>query len=847
MNDTLTISNQPVTEKALNYASLRKLAISYLEQAASANWTDFNVHDPGITTLELLCYAITDISYRSQFSIPDLLHGKDDKPGDIIALFHTAAKIFPNKSLTINDYRRLLIDVAGVKNAWLKMKTKNITADLTNKQLTREAPANTNTKQVAIKGYYDVLLEFDTTIKDEDAQKQMIGLVSALLQENRNLDEDFDQVGKVPQQSFRLCAEMEIEPAVNPFDLLAQIFFRVQLYLSPLVRFYSLQQMLDAGYTSDEIFEGTFISHGFIKEQELIDSELKTEIHLSDIMQIILDISGVKNINDIIFNDVNESESLINKWVIGVNEGCQPVVDILQSNIVLYKNGIPFRPDPDEVKIRFEAMMKDYLQDNENIVSEDIRFDTGNYLGVDAYYSFQHHYPKTYGISLWGLPEDATIERKKQARQLQGYLWFFDQLLANYMKQLASLKNTFSLEDEKNTYFSSLVNDFKDADEIFVDKATISSAIQVALENNELFVVRRNRFLDHLLNRFSESFYDYASILSSLFPSLSPLKIIDAKRTFLKQYPAYSGERGKAYNYGDKNNLWDSDNISGFEKRVGRLLGFENIKRRTLVNIYFKIQEDSSVTPAQYWFEIIDNHSGKIILQAKDKQTDKTTAEGELEIALTLAAAPANFKLNAVSPGVFNYTLNDKLNNVVATGIDASEADAKASMTALLQGINNMSEEGMFLVEHLLLFGDTVKSFLPVCVDENCDECSETDPYSFRVSIVLPAFTPRFMNIDFRMYAELVMREEIPSHLLPKVCWVSNEQLQQFEKAYKEWLDVRAGAKSDEDGSILKDFIGIFTSLRNVYPQTRLADCSNKEERQLFLLNKNSLGTQKTT
>jgi hypothetical protein len=49
----------------------------------------------------------------------------------------------------------------------------------------------------------------------------------------------------------------------------------------------------------------------------------------------------------------------------------------------------------------------------------------------------------------------------------------------------------------------------------------------------------------------------------------------DLKRSFLRNYPEYSSGRALAYNYtlGDK--LWETDeNISGFEKRVQRLLGF---------------------------------------------------------------------------------------------------------------------------------------------------------------------------------------------------------------------------------------------------------------------------------
>ena len=87
---------------------------------------------------------------------------------------------------------------------------------------------------------------------------------------------------------------------------------------------------------------------------------------------------------------------------------------------------------------------------------------------------------------------------------------------------------------------------------------------------------------------------------------------------------------------------------------------------------------------------------------------------------------------------------------------------------------------------------------------------------------------------------------ETPAHIFPKICWVSNEDLQKFEIAYKDWLDVKAGLSDDWDNKILENFITILTTLKTVYPPARLEDCKSAEERNLFLLNQNALGTLKT-
>ena len=38
------------------------------QKFSGEKWTDYNYHDPGITLLEQICYAITDLGYKSNFA-----------------------------------------------------------------------------------------------------------------------------------------------------------------------------------------------------------------------------------------------------------------------------------------------------------------------------------------------------------------------------------------------------------------------------------------------------------------------------------------------------------------------------------------------------------------------------------------------------------------------------------------------------------------------------------------------------------------------------------------------------------------------------------------------------------
>lgn len=51
----------------LDFARLRSSAIAYLGKLSGNIWTDHNVHDPGITMLEALIYALLDLGYRTIF------------------------------------------------------------------------------------------------------------------------------------------------------------------------------------------------------------------------------------------------------------------------------------------------------------------------------------------------------------------------------------------------------------------------------------------------------------------------------------------------------------------------------------------------------------------------------------------------------------------------------------------------------------------------------------------------------------------------------------------------------------------------------------------------------------
>ena len=66
LNEHISIPKNVATGYDLDYKFLRQKGQEYIEKLAGNIWTDYNEHDPGITILEMLSYAITDLGHAFQ-------------------------------------------------------------------------------------------------------------------------------------------------------------------------------------------------------------------------------------------------------------------------------------------------------------------------------------------------------------------------------------------------------------------------------------------------------------------------------------------------------------------------------------------------------------------------------------------------------------------------------------------------------------------------------------------------------------------------------------------------------------------------------------------------------------
>lgn len=573
-----------------DFASLRQEGLRQLERLAGPGWTDFNAHDPGITILEQVCYALTDLAYRNGHALPDLLAGTDDSPG---ASIPTPAEILPTQPVTALDLRKVVIDVPGVKNAWIEViDTPAASFDAQTRELRVAAPRgdrstaaslSPNVSEVSVRGLLAVRIEKPDPFVFPDLGN--IGAeVARRLHACRGLGQDFVAIEVLNQQSIRLGATIEVGDVDDAAALLAAIYQRIATTLSPPVAFHTLDDMLARGRRVDEIFEGPLLAHGFIDNDELAQAGRQRSLRISDLIQTVMSTPGVLAVKNIQFL-VGDGDTLTpsKEWLRLIDADKTPWFDIKRSRIVLEKNRLQVDDGVKDSAIDlYRQAMRAAGPALTAAATRDLPPPPGRDRQVARYHSVLELFPAVYGIGPAGLPDSATPERKALARQLKGYLMFYDQLLANQFAQLANVARLFSFhEDSTDSYFAQPVSDDGTLGLESLRKSAPDehrARLQRLVEDPSQSVDkagarRRNRFLDHLLARVGEQFRDYALMQAGADAAPGTTRdeqLARDKRAFLRDCARSGRARGTAFNYLEPAG---SDNLSGLELVLRRKLG----------------------------------------------------------------------------------------------------------------------------------------------------------------------------------------------------------------------------------------------------------------------------------
>lgn len=694
-------------------------------------------------------------------------------------------------------------------------------------------------------------------------QKKVL-LASQVLQQvklsycaKRNLCEDLEDVKLLLPQDVEVRVSIDLtNKAKNPEQIIAKALFAIDQYLNPAIPFYKLQELLDEGMPVEKIYEGPLLRYGFIKQQEICDFDRRTTVYNSDLIRLIACQEGVEAVRDLL-----SCSSIDGVDVISPEENCFDLEksgcyyfrlnlkeNLKAEKICCFKGNVMVDLDMAVIEYEFNRLKSELPKRELN--DECLELPESKAVNLEDWHSVQHDLPRVYGIGEDGLSTVHETARHAKAKQLKGYLMLFEQLMANFLSQLANVRDLFSMESNVyHSYFYQPLYSLPNIEPLFKAKvdsgaswntfmANVSNdymlALEKAAEDYSSFLERRNRFLDHLLGRVAEDIIDFENWVSATYkddPDFILEELIRVKQNLIKNYPDLSAPRATALNYCKKKggvpDVWNTENISGYLRRVCAKIGLINCRRRNLcgsikVGDVFTINQ-FSWAGTTIWSFYLRNESGNLLLV--NPLAFSTGAQLDLRIdeVIDNGIYRENFEIKTTSTGKYYANLIDPDAPSVRLGVTPF-FDSKDELRALIDEVilllrRSFNNEGIHLVEHILLRPQN-KEYQLLCPFLCSREQTKAkrylhDPYSFVMTIVLPSgyerdfsdpdavpiamdWFPHFRDLNYRQMVETVLRKEAPAHIYLSIYWLDCDtsgiltehlSLNHFESLYQIWLE----------------------------------------------------------
>ncbi|MGH9560223.1 MAG: hypothetical protein ACRD3S_02115, partial [Terracidiphilus sp.] len=401
---------------------------------------------------------MTDLSYRTDFEIPDILASQSGTHCPENTLY-TGDRILTSSPITQNDYRNLLYDrIKGLKNAWLVPVTDH---------------------PQGIQGIYDVLIELREEIEDPSGAEAMEIKDEALklMRRTRNLGEDLGAIEILKPQKVRIEGTIVIDPHAEPAHVLASVLFEIQNSMIPFPQVQLVDEIFHR-MPPEDIWSGPMLNLGALDQRSL--RPIETTVRVQEIANIILEVPGVKRVKNLKLGNTNGP---MRTDFISLEKHHVPRIDppILKNQEaypiqVELEGGFKSVPDPRAVhsKIReLEAAMRSSIAYAVRSLSalSYLKVPVGIDRNISTYFSIQHQFPAIYGLGRFGMASrliefskprpQAHTERLARIRQLRAYLLVFEQSLADYLAQLANVSELFSLNPEldRSYFYQPLAHD----------------------------------------------------------------------------------------------------------------------------------------------------------------------------------------------------------------------------------------------------------------------------------------------------------------------------------------------------------------------------------------------------
>ncbi|WP_248798716.1 hypothetical protein [Pseudomonas sp. MWU13-2105] len=408
---------------AVDFNALKSLGIDQLKSLVGETWSNFNESDPGVTILDQLCYALTELGYCAEFPIEDVLTDKDGKIR-YDGQFFAPQEILTCSPVTIDDYRRLVHDrIAGVEAIYIAA------------EFIRLDSADGGTLP---SGRYSTYLHFSPSADVDSTQLRT--QVHSLLNAHRNLGEMFTEPRLLDRRRITLSGSLNLVSGADITQVQSRIIQVLKAYTVPPVLHRGYQELRGQGIPADEIFNGPNLGHGWIGGADALPAKTQ-RINLFELSALLAAVEGVAQVQGL-----GLTENGVSLEVSEIDAG--QIVDLEPLALTLTRNTVLQPLEARQEAADYLSGMREQHQaaSVEAAVNPYPPLPYGRYRNIEDYYSIQNTFPDTYGIGPNSLQSDLPDPRVASSRQLKGYLLVFDQLLANQFSQLAHVGELFSFK-----------------------------------------------------------------------------------------------------------------------------------------------------------------------------------------------------------------------------------------------------------------------------------------------------------------------------------------------------------------------------------------------------------------
>ncbi|ANQ21515.1 hypothetical protein BA893_07470 [Vibrio natriegens] len=751
---SVTISKQEHQNDPDKFERLFQLGITYIQQLGGKVWTDYNTHDPGVTILEQVCFALTDIIYRSDFAVCDLLaddYGRIDYPNYGLARPDEVLSAPPQIPSEYQDF--IVRTTPQLEQVWFQSSEQYPHLGLY--QISGLLQRFFRRQQHALQ------------TKDEDSNPEKNDpTIQSILQtyhQIRGLGEDIEEVNVIGETCIHLAATIEISnDGVDANQIAANIYYQCAHWLRQ-----------------------------------------RTNGDLSELEDLILSSANIQQVRGIRF----EAETHPDEPIVAISEipeYASLIMPEADSDIRLevVQNQHLVALDVADVVIQIEQQLQQQTIQRQHLTTA-MPLPSGHHRDLSSYDSIQTLFPRNYQLAT---KTNTGYDPKSQAQrhQLRSYLLLFDQLMANFCEDLTKLPELFSTSLSQPTSYhvhTLTPQEFNDINSHYpVDAKSKLQALQSEFDN---FPERKGRIYDYLIALYGEQYPDTLHRAFNPYcrePDIDWL-LLEHKQRFIRNIAAISNQRGLG------NNLLNPSHTGGYQQRLSILLGMNALKNG---------DEGTNLNISRYLLNIVSdedylssNMGQKAVFELKETVLPnlETLPESQEKISLSTQ------QKRQIRASVYALDAQTLPESLLQFGIDNQRyrilKRARTGDYRLFFDIGTNEEKHWLYIgrynhkQKLIRFCHWLQAWL-VEINQQTETLHVVEPITLRhpesdieslanqVYVVIPGFTARHRSPLFRQQVAQLIRTNTPAHLCVHLMWLNFNAFSEFEDLYNAWRKQKA-------------------------------------------------------